>query len=246
MAYKGCIPWNKGLTKETDSRVKEGWCKGYTKETHSSVAKQANQMIGNQNGLGHKFNPSEITRSRMSDASLARWSDPFYREYMIEVHTGCIQSEESNIKRSIALVGLKREDTTRYKLAWTDERKKAKSDYWKECYNDPKWRSRMFNYREGMNKEETSLMNVIESLGIPFRYVGNYAYKIGSCFPDFIMEDKRLIIELFGDYWHNGENPQDRIDYFRQFGWDTLVIWASEMKVNRENVIERIKSFSEV
>lgn len=41
---------------------------------------------------------------------------------------------------------------------------------------------------------------------------------------------KKKLIELFGDYWHKGEDPQDRINIFKKFGYDTLVIWESELK----------------
>lgn len=49
--------------------------------------------------------------------------------------------------------------------------------------------------------------------------------------PDFTnCNGKKKLIELFGDYWHKGEDPQDRINIFKKFGYDTLVIWESELK----------------
>lgn len=45
-----------------------------------------------------------------------------------------------------------------------------------------------------------------------------------------------------GDYWHKGQNPQDRIDCFTPFGYRTLVIWESELK-NINNVEQLIVEF---
>jgi hypothetical protein len=51
---KGCIPWHKGLTKETDSRVaacaekrkgQDSWSKGLTKETDPRVRSMAEKMV---------------------------------------------------------------------------------------------------------------------------------------------------------------------------------------------------------
>jgi G:T-mismatch repair DNA endonuclease (very short patch repair protein) len=50
--------------------------------------------------------------------------------------------------------------------------------------------------------------------------------------------------ELYGDYWHKGQNPQDRIDMFKPFGFDTLVIWEKELK-DMGAVTERIQEFHE-
>jgi very-short-patch-repair endonuclease len=41
---------------------------------------------------------------------------------------------------------------------------------------------------------------------------------------------KKAIIELWGDYFHKGENPKDREEIFGRSGYKTLIIWASELK----------------
>ena len=48
MAKKGCTSWKKGLTKESDPRIKSfpAWNKGLTKETDSRVADMANKIKG--------------------------------------------------------------------------------------------------------------------------------------------------------------------------------------------------------
>lgn len=36
--------WNRGLTKETDSRIKDAWCKGLTKDTDERLAKMGQKL----------------------------------------------------------------------------------------------------------------------------------------------------------------------------------------------------------
>ena len=53
---------------------------------------------------------------------------------------------------------------------------------------------------------------------------------------------QKKCIELYGNYWHKNDNPQDRIDLFKQFGYDTLIIWEHELK-DIEKVKNRIMKF---
>ena len=47
--------------------------------------------------------------------------------------------------------------------------------------------------------------------------------------PDFLSTNgQRKVIEVFGDYWHKGEDPQGRIDAFAKLGFKCLVIWEHE------------------
>ena len=79
-----------------------------------------------------------------------------------------------------------------------------------------------------------------------WQYVGNCGFVLGGLIPDFMnVNGRKLLIEVFGDYWHKGENPQNRIDYFKQFGFSTLVIWEHELK-NPESVEKRIVDFLSV
>ena len=64
-----------------------------------------------------------------------------------------------------------------------------------------------------------------------WKFVGDGQLIIGGKCPDFVnVNGKKKLIEFWGDYWHKGQNPQDRIDKFKPFGWDTLVVWEKELK----------------
>lgn len=64
-----------------------------------------------------------------------------------------------------------------------------------------------------------------------YRYVGNGEVVIAGKNPDFInINGKKKIIEMFGNYWHRGENPQRRIGVFKPYGFGTLVVWEKELR----------------
>jgi len=97
------------------------------------------------------------------------------------------------------------------------------------------------------NKIEKLLMRLLEShLPSQFEFVGNGIFWVGSMNPDFKHKNgERKVIEVYGDYWHRGEDPKDRIDLFKECGYDCLVIWEHELKTLEEEIIvRRIKNFN--
>ena len=91
----------------------------------------------------------------------------------------------------------------------------------------------------GPNNPEAQLLGMLEPLG--FSFVGNRELVIGRCSPDFWNGDTKLI-EMYGDYWHAGQDPQERVDFFAGYGYDCLVVWEHEL-MDTEAVQGRIKAF---
>lgn len=82
------------------------------------------------------------------------------------------------------------------------------------------------------NKSEIKLYEIVNS-SLPDEYILNWSRQlmIGGMFPDLVnINGKKKLIEFFGDYWHRNDNPQERINKFRKFGFDCLVIWEHELK----------------
>lgn len=100
------------------------------------------------------------------------------------------------------------------------------------------------------NKPETAILNLLNRLyPTEWKYTGDFSFMINGKNPDFVnCNGQKKIIELFGDYWHKGQNPEDRAKIFKLFGYDTLVIWESELKnINKvtNKIIEFHESFQE-
>jgi hypothetical protein len=96
------------------------------------------------------------------------------------------------------------------------------------------------------NKPETIILNLLNEIyPNEWKYTGDFSFTIDGKSPDFTnINGQKKLIELFGDYWHKGENPQDRIDIFTPFGFSTLVIWEKELK-DIKTVTTKIMDFSE-
>lgn len=63
-----------------------------------------------------------------------------------------------------------------------------------------------------------------------YKYVGDGSRWVGRMNPDFIsINGVRQVIEVFGDYWHRGENPIWREWEFKEKGYSCLVIWEREI-----------------
>ena len=88
-----------------------------------------------------------------------------------------------------------------------------------------------------------------------FKFVGDFSFWLDGKNPDFINEDKKLIIEFFGDWFHgeehrkkdkdfstNEEHERQRIEHFEKNGYKCLVIWEHELK-DLERMIEKIDKF---
>lgn len=82
-----------------------------------------------------------------------------------------------------------------------------------------------------------------------WKFVGDGQVIIDGLCPDFInVNGKKMIIEVFGDYWHNRKNMKyhqtenGRKESYEKFGYSTLIIWEHEF-VDENKVIEKIKEF---
>jgi len=111
--------------------------------------------------------------------------------------------------------------------------KKKISNSNKKRWQDEEYVRKIIKSRLNLpNKAELKLDKIIqETIPNEYKYVGNGEFILGGKCPDFLnVNGKKLLIELYGDYWHFGEDENERIDYFKEFGFDTLIIWEKELK----------------
>ncbi len=86
---KGRIAWNKGLTKETDNRIKSAWNNGLTKETDKRIKKQSESMKGKYDGENNPFYGkyhSDETKRKLSEIAKMRIGEKnsFYGKHHTE------------------------------------------------------------------------------------------------------------------------------------------------------------------
>jgi hypothetical protein len=79
-----------------------------------------------------------------------------------------------------------------------------------------------------------------------YKYTGDGQVVIGGMSPDFTnIKGKEKLVEMFGDFWHQGQNPQDKIERYKKYGFDCLVIWEHDLKEKTKfELITIIKEFN--
>jgi len=92
------------------------------------------------------------------------------------------------------------------------------------------------------NKPEKELASKIRKFG--FVYVGDCKFMIGTKNPDYIHKSKKKIVELFGDYWHESHEVPQRKKFFRDNGYECLVVWLSDFRNKPNYVVKRIAQFA--
>ncbi|MEK6932545.1 MAG: NUMOD3 domain-containing DNA-binding protein [Nanoarchaeota archaeon] len=100
------------------------------------------------------------------------------------------------------------------------------------------------------NVPEKTFINLIEKNSLPFQYVGDGSYLVGNKNPDFISNDNKQIVEIFGDYYHDENRrklPYSRTyngtkKYYEEKGYKILIIWEKELK-DIESVLNKTRKF---
>jgi G:T-mismatch repair DNA endonuclease (very short patch repair protein) len=50
---------------------------------------------------------------------------------------------------------------------------------------------------------------------------------------------------MFGDFWHQGQDPQIKIDKYARYGFDCLIVWERELKERaKTELIDIIRTFN--
>ena len=76
-----------------------------------------------------------------------------------------------------------------------------------------------------------------------YRYVGDGQVWIARKNPDFIHNNDRRLIELYGLYWHKPEEADERIAHFNKYNFSTLIIWENELS-DMDSLLEKIDTFN--
>ena len=164
-----------------------------------------------QVNLGRKI--SEETKLKLRQANLGKKLSEETKQKLQLIGKGRIVSNETKIKMSLS--------------------KKGKTPWNKGIPMSPaQLKKVMLANSVKPNKLEVLLGNMLDEwYPNEFKFVGDGQVVIGGKCPDFInVNGKKLIIELFGDYWHRNDNPEERIKIFEPYGFKAIVIWEKELK----------------
>ena len=97
--------------------------------------------------------------------------------------------------------------------------------------------------RCNMPKNETSIelefKNLLLQNNIPFIFQYNFNNKFAV---DFAIPEKKIIIEVDGEYWHNypegTKKDKSRDKYINACGWKVIRFWGNDIKSNSNKCLE--------
>lgn len=253
------MPWNKGLTKETDSRVaavatdrvrrqrisdtlrkayadgrRVSFFRGKAMRTGVSLSETTKQKLreaGKRWTHRSGFHLSEETKGRISQSVRARMRDPAISE----------KSAKTQFKPGI--------------IPWNKGKAVPQvTQFLKKRWQDPYWRDiYLTRPKKKPNKPEKRLLGLLECYFTgQWLYTGNgkAMYRVGGKRPDFSHTAKPLLIELFGDYYHSPKNPgycynmseEGLVSHYLKCGFRCLVIWERELKESAA-VVAKVSKF---
>jgi len=183
--------------------ARKGWGKLGVKE---KVCGKNNCMKRSEVKEKHKKAVNELEfKERAREMQIKRWQNPEIRKRMIEA------LNRPDVKKKMS--------DTHSKL-WQDLEyaEKIIKATLKACQFSP-------------NKAELKLNSFLQQvLPNEYKYVGLGEFILAGKCPDFVnINGQKKLIELYGDYWHQGETGEDRKALFRKYGYQTLIVWEHEL-----------------
>lgn len=224
--FQNRIPWNKGLTKETDFRVAVKPQTQETKDKHRQT-------------MSEYWSEPEVHQQRSLRVSGA--GNPFYG-----VHHG------QNARDAIGKASKERWKN----LSYAELMHRTMKEYWAnpEWAEEMSAKVLAGNQSTRPNGPEKKVIGILKSMTSNIRYVGDGTFWIEYKNPDFVNEDKKQVIELLGCFWHGCkkhypdtkklEAVENKVQLFKNNGYSVLIIWEHELE-NLGIVTSRIQKFSE-
>lgn len=213
------------------------------------------QKISSSN-LG-KHECSKENKEKIKQKSLAQWNNPESRSKLLKgiknhspyppdfknncklAHLGQYPTEAC-INANRARKGEKR---SKYEIKNYIEYCETTRRLWKtESYVTNQMRARKVRQNKMEHKMEELLNKYFPS---QWAFVGDGQFIIDGICPDFInINGEKQVIELYGNYWHRGEDPQIRKDRLKRFGYACLVIWEKQLS-NEQEFVSLVKSLKD-
>jgi len=237
---KDSVPWNKGLTAETDERVFRG--------TRAVIKANKNRSKQHQTNINHALKGRKVHNKGRP-----------WEEWMSE--SGQQNSSQSQFKPDHAPwnKGLPWEqwmppEGIENQREWCTSKRARKHllenslKVSQRREEDPEFATRLIrNWQVAIhqtpNKAEEWLGRLIE-LACPGMYVYNMGdFILGGKVPDFVNYEDKRVIELFGELFHAKEEEQIRTEWFEKLGYKTLIIWYNELISDQKAVAHKIYNF---
>lgn len=175
-------------------------------------------------------------RKKHREAMKARWSNPDYRKRMSDIFKARQNRPE-----------IKKKNSRRQEKRWENpEYFKKMCQMSKELWCDPEHVKKMLHCRGKSPNKLEKRFDEMTPKNVRFTGDGAWWRKLDDGKhhnPDFKITGQNKVVEIYGDYWHRNDNPQDLIDLYNEAGLGCLIFWEREVYKQPEQVKEKVKDF---
>lgn len=191
------------------------------------------RMLGNKFGQGNKGKALTLeTKIKIGLANRSKRKGKTWEEIF----------GEKKAKELKKLVSERSKRLFRYGITLTEDGRRRIGEKAKQRCKDKDYLRKILGFNK-QNKHEKFIENLLKEMGYEYKFVGDGQVNFEGKCPDFInINGQKKIIEYFGRKWHKENDEEKRINHFKQFGYDTLVIWDNEIK-DIDKLKNRIKEF---
>lgn len=129
------------------------------------------------------------------------------------------------------------------------DRKKETGKIFKELWKDPIFVNKVI---DGWNRRPSKPELFFDDLTPNnVRYVGNGSWwrptkRKYARNPDFKITGQNKVIEIYGDYWHRNDDPNDLIQEYKEIGLECIIFWESEVYNETKRVIKEVEDFVKI
>jgi hypothetical protein len=235
-----------GKTISPENRAKTSQRMKGNKVSSEVRAKISKALMGHETSLAQRERLSLALKGKRcgsESASYGREVSPETRAKLSAAHKGKFTGEKSSM----------------FGKHHTPESKAKQAEVSRKRWANPEYKDRAVkSIIRGSSRRPTTPERVViemlkEILPNQYQYVGSgHETVINGCNPDFInINGQKKVIEVFGD-WYHGERKTgktheqeevDKINTYREFGFDCLVIWEYDTKKHKDEVAKRILVF---
>jgi G:T-mismatch repair DNA endonuclease (very short patch repair protein) len=119
------------------------------------------------------------------------------------------------------------------------EKNQIKKGLGKYCSLSCATKARMHNAKPKKTKPELIFEEMCIMYNLPFHFIGDGSLWLGNSNPDFIHNTRKLVCEIFGDYWHSPllnknirytSTLDGRRKQLKAEGYNLIVFWESDLK----------------
>lgn len=177
---------------------------------------------------------SQRTRAKIAESVRKAWEDPIHRT-SVSTKIEDLWKDPEYRGKNHSRIGMPHTEETKDLIS----RRITEWHEREQPWDDPVFRDKtveaiLAGWHRRPTQPEEQLDELLQSNELPYRYVGDGQFILAGKCPDFVnCSGEKKVIELFGDYWHDDDEAEERTELFGTFGYDTLIVWEHELQDQR-------------